>query len=214
MGAISASTARRLHWIGSLVVMLLATAAWGQAAKPQRSPKPEPSFADVKYGPHERNVLDFWKAPTKAPAPVLVFIHGGGFVAGSKDDVNPAAISQCLKWGISFAIISYRYSNQATLDDYNKPEIRKLTADSAAINHYGKDSPPIFMVYGDPDVPLPADARPGQGIHHPIFGHKLKEKADELGLECIMHQTGDNKSPPAFQAILEFLRDKLVAPAK
>ena len=39
---------------------------------------------DVKYGPHERNVLDFWFAEnTHAASPLIVFIHGGGFVGGT-----------------------------------------------------------------------------------------------------------------------------------
>lgn len=31
---------------------------------------PEPTLANIAYGPHERNVLDFWKADVKKPAPV------------------------------------------------------------------------------------------------------------------------------------------------
>src|SRR3954466_7126937 len=41
--------------------------------------KNPPTFADVPYGPFERNKLDFWKAKSDKPAPVIVFIHGGGF---------------------------------------------------------------------------------------------------------------------------------------
>jgi acetyl esterase/lipase len=42
--------------------------------------------ADVHYGPDARNRLDVYAPPTKAsqPTPVLVFIHGGGFVRGDK----------------------------------------------------------------------------------------------------------------------------------
>ena len=41
--------------------------------------------ADIAYGPHERQVMDLY-APEGAsdPAPVLVFVHGGGFVRGDK----------------------------------------------------------------------------------------------------------------------------------
>jgi triacylglycerol lipase len=39
----------------------------------------------VKYGPDERNVLDVFapEAPSATPRPVLIYIHGGGFVAGT-----------------------------------------------------------------------------------------------------------------------------------
>lgn len=41
---------------------------------------------DLKYGPDERNALDIFAAETgaAAPRPVLVYVHGGGFVAGSR----------------------------------------------------------------------------------------------------------------------------------
>ena len=38
----------------------------------------EPTQANVSYGPHERNVLDFYKANGDGPRPLLVYIHGGG----------------------------------------------------------------------------------------------------------------------------------------
>jgi acetyl esterase/lipase len=81
--------------------------------RPQPTPNlPRPTQQDVKYGPHERNVLDFWQAESKQPTPVLVSIHGGGFVAGNKS-VHPQLLQQCLGSGISVAAINYRYSTQA-----------------------------------------------------------------------------------------------------
>src|SRR5262245_19417240 len=44
--------------------------------------RPTPTHADVSYGPHERNVLDLWLAKSDAPTPLVVFIHGGGFING------------------------------------------------------------------------------------------------------------------------------------
>src|SRR4051812_25008041 len=35
---------------------------------------PTPTVANAHYGAHERQVLDFWRAPGDKPAPVLVFI--------------------------------------------------------------------------------------------------------------------------------------------
>ncbi len=41
---------------------------------------------NVAYGPHARHVLDIYRPErVKAGAPVVVFVHGGAFVRGSKD---------------------------------------------------------------------------------------------------------------------------------
>jgi acetyl esterase/lipase len=39
---------------------------------------------DVAYGPHERHRLDVYR-PVGAPRAIVVFVHGGGFVAGDKN---------------------------------------------------------------------------------------------------------------------------------
>ena len=74
---------------------------------------PAPTQADVKYGPHARNVLDFWQAQAKEPTPVLVSIHGGGFRAGDKSQIAQPLLAGCLKAGISVAAINYRFSQHA-----------------------------------------------------------------------------------------------------
>ncbi len=81
--------------------------AWPQERQRPASRPPAPTHANVKYGPHTRNVLDFWQARSNRPTPLLVSIHGGGFVAGNKS-VEPQLLRQCLYSGISVAAISYR----------------------------------------------------------------------------------------------------------
>ncbi len=90
-------------------------------AKPA-SPTPEraeknraPSFANVKYGEHERHVFDLWLADTSEPAPLAIYIHGGGFKSGSKEKLNVDTLSQLLNAGISVAAINYRYVTIAPL---------------------------------------------------------------------------------------------------
>ena len=79
---------------------------------------PDPTAADVHYGPHERNVLDFWQAKSDGPAPLVVFIHGGGFVAGDKSSVRKdRVIAEYLAAGVSFAAINYRYRTTAPIQD-------------------------------------------------------------------------------------------------
>jgi acetyl esterase/lipase len=72
----------------------------------------QPTRRDVHYGPHPRNLLDFWQARSDRPTPVLVSIHGGGFLEGKKS-VNAQLLSECLQSGISVAAITYRFSTEA-----------------------------------------------------------------------------------------------------
>lgn len=77
-----------------------------------------PTFADVAYGPHERNKLDFWKAKSGTLAPVVVFIHGGGFRAGDKSSWrNNALLPRLLERGVSCAAINYRFRDSAPIQD-------------------------------------------------------------------------------------------------
>lgn len=68
-----------------------------------------PDYSDIKYGPHERNVLDFWKAPSDKPTPVLLIFHGGGFMKGDKKIFNRYVQGKCLKNGIAVASANYRF---------------------------------------------------------------------------------------------------------
>lgn len=86
-----------------------APAAAVPAARPPVRRRP-PTAAEVRYGEFERNVLDFWKADTKEPAPLLFYIHGGGWRGGSKDSFDPKAY---LDAGVSVVAINYRYVTQA-----------------------------------------------------------------------------------------------------
>jgi acetyl esterase/lipase len=94
------------------LALLLALSVFGDPYFQEPQFVPAPTFADVHYGPHERQVLDFWQAAGKEPAPLLVWIHGGGFNHGSKS-VKKALLETCLVNGISVAAINYRYSSQA-----------------------------------------------------------------------------------------------------
>lgn len=91
----------------SLLLLLLVPLATFAQDKKGKAPPPDVA---AKYGPHERNVLDLWKAKSTTPTPLVVFIHGGGFHAGSKEAVSPLLVEGCLKAGISIMSINYRLS--------------------------------------------------------------------------------------------------------
>lgn len=98
---------RRLSIVAALSLSAL--------AQPQNQPKlwRPPDLVNISYGPHERNVFDLWKANSAKPTPLVIFIHGGGFVAGDKNVASPVLVDACLRHGVSVAAINYRYSTQA-----------------------------------------------------------------------------------------------------
>src|SRR5258708_6323083 len=61
-----------------------------------------PTFADVSYGSHPLNVLDFWKAEGQGSRPLLVYIHGGGWTGGDKKQ-DTKHYQPFLDKGISYA---------------------------------------------------------------------------------------------------------------
>jgi acetyl esterase/lipase len=94
--------------------------------KARQEPLPTPTHADVKYGPHERNVLDLWLAKSDKPAPLVVFIHGGGFVAGDKSKAKAESIKRCLDDGVSFMSINYRFRDHASIQDILRDAARAI----------------------------------------------------------------------------------------
>lgn len=85
-----------------------------------------PTFANIEYGDHERQVLDLWLADTSEPAPLAIYIHGGGFRSGSKEKLNPKDLARLLESGISVAAINYRYATIAPLPAAHQDAKRAL----------------------------------------------------------------------------------------
>lgn len=75
---------------------------------------PVPTHSGVKYGPHERHVLDFWQAKSNQPTPLVLVIHGGGWSGGSKERMSRFADANALlNAGISVVAINYRLMRHA-----------------------------------------------------------------------------------------------------
>ena len=76
-------------------------------------------FKNISYGPDEKNNLDIWLSNNESKSPFVIYIHGGGFGAGSKNAAytknNFKRVQRLLENNISFATIDYRFKNN---DDF------------------------------------------------------------------------------------------------
>ncbi|HUK01157.1 MAG TPA: alpha/beta hydrolase [Steroidobacteraceae bacterium] len=73
---------------------------------------------DLKYGADERHRLDVFRAQStaSAPAPVILFIHGGGFVGGDKRNPGSPYNDNVALWAVRHGLIgvnmTYRFAPQ------------------------------------------------------------------------------------------------------
>jgi acetyl esterase/lipase len=102
---------------GSLLPGVLDSCGADQAAPAPRSGSPvaevyaarvpPPTLSGVRYGENQRHILDFWKAESKSRTPLVFVIHGGAWVAGSKERVDRFVdVKALLNAGISVVAIN------------------------------------------------------------------------------------------------------------
>ncbi|WP_375779825.1 alpha/beta hydrolase [Bradyrhizobium sp. ma5] len=87
-------------------------AGWEQRSAATR--RKHPDHLDLRYGPRERNRIDFLKA--RDGAPTLLFIHGGYWQTRAKEVFTLFAEGP-MSHGINVALIGYTLAPDATLDD-------------------------------------------------------------------------------------------------
>lgn len=260
----------------------------------------KPDLENVKYGPHERNVFDLWKAKGEGPRPLVIYYHGGGFRNGDKRTLNPWLLEVLLAKGVSVAAANYRltdtapypaqmhdcaralqfirehaadygidpkrvgatggsagagisqwllmhddladpksddpvrrrstrvqcavvYAAQSSYDprvhqkmfktdgvegamfpfyglkgveDIKDPKFFPLFEDASPITHATKDDGPLMLYYPQANEPLPDNPPGNLYIHHPKFGFMMKEKLDQLGVECVLKLREDYATSP------------------
>ncbi|MEE4453265.1 alpha/beta hydrolase [Novosphingobium resinovorum] len=97
-----------LSLIGALV-LAAAPPAFAQAAK-------APPTA-LSYGSDAAQQLDFWRATGKTPAPLVLFVHGGGWKRGDKDSATGRyKVEHYTGEGYAFASVNYRLVPAATVE--------------------------------------------------------------------------------------------------
>jgi acetyl esterase/lipase len=110
-----------------------------KAAPTTGGAKPAPDLANVAYGPHGRNVFDLWKAKSDTPTPLVVYIHGGGFQANSKESVSAQLLKACLDSGISVAATNYRLSPEYRFPTHYQDSARAIQFLRSKAKEYNLD---------------------------------------------------------------------------
>lgn len=106
---------------GTLCAIAFCMAAFGQVPE-----KPKADVSNFSYGPHERQRFDLYLADVDRPAPLVVYIHGGGFRGGSKDSLNAEILRRLLAGGIHVAALEYRLLKDQPLPTAHYDSLRGL----------------------------------------------------------------------------------------
>ena len=98
---------------------------------------------------------------------------------------------------------------ETTIEDAlkNYDKHHALYVEFSPYNHVDGNDPPLLMTYGS-NMNLPSE-NAGHGIHHPVYGVKMKEKSDKVGHEC--HLLIKGQQPGKYPDMNAFLMDKLLA---
>src|SRR5687767_12502531 len=99
-----------LRCLSRLWIPLLAAALTLTSQAEPKIPSGVKSIRNLPYvtNGHERQKLDLY-IPEKPRGPLLVYIHGGGWLGGDKGKVEGLPL---LMHGYCVASLNYRYSNQ------------------------------------------------------------------------------------------------------
>lgn len=74
-------------------------------------------YSDIPYGSDERMRFDLFKPASGSPTPIVIFIHGGGFTGGSKEQYGSASgIRSLLSAGVAYASFEYRVLDEIDTD--------------------------------------------------------------------------------------------------
>ncbi len=122
----------------------------------QETPVPAITYENVSYGDHPNHVIDFWKADTDGPAPLVIFIHGGGFRGGSHEKVSGHKIQQYLDAGIHHASVEYRLAEHAPLPAAHEDAVRALQFIRSKAEDWGIDKNRIAAYGGSAGAQLVA----------------------------------------------------------
>ena len=106
---------------------------------------------DIRYGPDARNLLDVFTPDTSgALRPVLLFVHGGGFVRGDKHVAGSPFFDNVAVWAVRHGMIgvtmSYRLAPQAKWPSGPQDVALAINRLRAHIAAHGGDAARLYVM--------------------------------------------------------------------
>jgi acetyl esterase/lipase len=102
---------------------------------------------DIAYAEpkNERQLLDVYAPPGGSNLPVVVWVHGGGWMRGSKNEMNdkPQAF---VEKGFVFVPVNYRFVPHVTMDTIVRDVAKAVGWVHANISRYGGDATRLFLM--------------------------------------------------------------------
>jgi len=193
----------RLKWAVTVAAMTIAGSAWAQQSPMPEElawklteigrvidpPKTAALYApmqqkepyagvkterDVKYGTADRHLLDvFTPEATSGPRPVLIFIHGGAFVAGNKRGPGSPFYDNIMLWAVRSGFVgvnaTYRLAPQSTWPAGSEDAAAVVAWVAGQIGARGGDPARIYLMGHSAGAVHVANY-----VAHPEF-HKVKD---------------------------------------
>ena len=142
-----------------------------QGKEPYQGAKTE---REVKYGPADRHLLDVFTPETNSAArPVLIFIHGGGFVAGNKRTPGSPFYDNVMLWAVKNGFVgvnaTYRLAPQSPYPAGAEDLASVVAWVSSKIGERGGDPARVYLMGHSAGAIHVANY-----VSHPEF-HKAKD---------------------------------------
>jgi acetyl esterase len=165
------------YWM--LSILMIPSLLSAQTTRQENSLQ-EITHENVAYGDHPNQVIDFWKADVDGPAPLVIFIHGGGFRGGSHDKVQGKVVQQYLNAGIHHASIEYRFLQHARFPAPHDDCVRALQFIRSKANDWGIDKSRIAGYGGSAGAQLVAYLAWGDDFADPDSDDPISMESSRL----------------------------------
>lgn len=104
---------------------------------------------DIRYGEHERQVMDVFLPENVASPPLVVFVHGGAFVSGHRNrtaEIYSNVLVYLAQHGIAGVNVGYRLANDTVYPGATEDIARVIAWTHEAASQYGWDSARTFLM--------------------------------------------------------------------